>query len=65
MLVEAGGNANAHKTNGWTPLMYASSGGYLELVQLLLRAIQAQGSGAVDERNREGASALHLVRHIS
>jgi ankyrin repeat protein len=41
--------------------MYASSGGYLDIVRLLLSS-GASAPASINERNREGATALYLVR---
>lgn len=44
--------------NAWTPLMYGAHSGHVEVTKFLLGHT---GAGAVDERNKEGATALYLA----
>ena len=62
LLISLGSNVSAHKTNGWTPLMYATSSCSLAIVKALL---SAHPPAMVNEVNREGASACYLVSRLA
>ena len=55
LLIEAGANVNIHTRND-SPLLWAASHAHLEMVRILL-----DHKADVKQRNRLGASALHLA----
>ncbi len=58
-LVNAGANVNARDKNGVTPLMSAVSGGWPDIVKLLLAA-----HADMNEKDKKGATALSLARTL-
>lgn len=58
MLLSRGAHSSIKDTYGNTPFLSASSGGHLKVVQLFLQHL---GELALEERDQDGRTALHLA----
>eukprot|EP00959_Pyramimonas_sp_CCMP1952_P135689 2838829-Pyramimonas_sp.AAC.1 len=58
-LLGAGAEANAANNSGWTPLMFAASGGHLGTLKLLL-----EEGAAVNAKNKYGVTALMATAQV-
>ena len=56
-IIEKGGDINAKSNCGWTPLMWASVNGHLDVVKYLI----IEGKANSNIRNNEGKTALDLA----
>ena len=70
----SGARVDRHKTNAWTPLMYAAKGGHADVTRVLIASgadvhgelsplgvCAVRAPSCVADANREGASALYIA----